>query len=390
MTYDRDYFESSDQSIGYRQEGFRDFAAHWAAVDRILSMHPINTLEIGCARGYVVKKITAHGIPATGMEISPHCYHTRATDNFVVHDIEKSPWPFAPKQFDLLFSDSVLEHLHYEYIDEVVKEITRVSARSLHGVPITDSGQTRDQFMGDSTHVIFESKAWWEEKFKQADPNHVVTISGNIAGDANYQFEVPALSYDGADLVKLNIGSFINMFYYGWTNTDNIDMSSFAEHNGYIFRRHDANTPFPIKDETIDFIFSSHMLEHLTRNNGIVFLKECHRIMKYGAVIRIAVPDVEMLMDDYINGDLDFLKHISPGAEAAICDIDKFSEVALMNHHQIFDRCKLTTLLKAVGFSDVREHSAFESRSKILENETIVSHPTLSLVVEGTKTVLSI
>lgn len=385
ITFDREYFESDNQTIGYRAEGFRDFAAHQAAVNRILSLKSTSVLEIGGARGYVAKKLIANGIPTTVLEISEHCYHTRAVDSFVLHDIEKPPYPFADKHFDLVFSDSVLEHLHYEHIDEVVKEITRVSERSLHGVPITDSGQTREQFMGDNTHVIFESKAWWTNKFKEADPTHVVEISGDIMGDAGNKIVVPSMSFDGTDLVKLNVGSFINMFYYGWSNTDVIDLSDFARHNAYIFKQHDSTTRFPITDGCVNLIFSSHMVEHLTHDDAVKFLKECYRMMYDGGVIRIAVPSVGLLMQNYIDHDLDYLKHISPGAEKATCDMDKFSEVALANHAQIYDSCSLRQILEFVGFKNVELSDPFHSRSEIMEKETIVSHPTISLVMEGTK-----
>jgi predicted SAM-dependent methyltransferase len=385
MTFDREYFESDNQNIGYRGEGFRDFAAHFAAVQRIMSLKPTSVLELGGARGYVAKKLIMHGIPTTVLEISDHCYHTRAVNSFVMHDIEKPPYPFTDKQFDLVFSDSVLEHLHYEHIDDVIKEITRVSKRSLHGVPLTDSGQTREEFMGDNTHIIFESKAWWTEKFAKADPTHVLELSGNIMGDAGNHVPIPGNSVDGSDLVKLNVGSFVNMFYYGWSNTDILDLTGFAQPNGYIFKQIDATKPFPVPDGRANLIFSSHMLEHLTYANASVFLRECYRMMCAGGHIRIAVPDVGSLMEDYVNHNMGFLNHISPGAERAACDMVKFYEVALSNHSTVYDACNLKAILESAGFKDVKQIDPFHSRSKIMEDETIVSHPTISLVMEGTK-----
>lgn len=389
MTFDREYFESDNQLIGYRAEGFRDYAAHFAALQRILSLKPSSVLELGGARGYVAKKLIMHGIPTTVLEISDHCFHTRAVDSFVQHDIEKTPYPFADKQFDLVFTDSVLEHLHYERIDDVIKEITRVSKRSLHGVPLTDSGQTREEFMGDNTHVIFESKSWWTDKFTKSDPTHILELSGNIIGDLGHQLmvgkEIPGVSIDGTDLVKLNIGSFVNMFYYGWSNTDVLDLSAFAHPNGYLFKQIDATKPFPVPDGRVNLIFSSHMLEHLTRVDAAVFMRECYRMLCTGGHIRIAVPDVGLLIEDYMCHDLDFLKHISPGAERATCNMDKFYEVAIANHFSVYDACNLKQLLESVGFKDVKQIDPFHSRSKIMESETIVSHPTISLVMEGTK-----
>jgi len=389
MAVDREYFESDNQTIGYRSEGFRDFPTHFAAVSKILSLSPANVFEIGGARGYVTKKLIANGIPAITMDCSEHCFHTRATNEFLLWDIENIPYPFGDKQFDLVFSDSVLEHLHYESIDKVVKEITRVSRRSLHGVPITDSGQTREQFMSDNTHVIFESKSWWIEKFAAEDADHVVTISGNIMGEFKDGImvgrEIPGVSIDGSDLVKLNVGSYINMFYYGWTNTDILDLSMFAKSNKYIFNQHDATKPFPVKDNYVNLIFTSHVLEHLSLAEGLNFLKECHRMMCEGGHIRIAVPDTRMLMKKCVDHELDFLKHISPGAEKAPCNIDKFYEVALANHKRMYDVCNLTYILESVGFKDVSTTDPFHSRSDIMEKETIVSHPSISLVMEGTK-----
>jgi predicted SAM-dependent methyltransferase len=389
MTLDREYFEGDNQNIGYRAEGFRDFPVHFGAVGRIRSLNPTSVLELGGARGYVAKKLIACGIPTTVLEISEHCYHTRVIDSFVAHDIEKTPYPFADKQFDLVFSDSVMEHLHYEKIDEVIKEITRVSKRSLHGVPITESGQTREQFMGDNTHVIYESRSWWKEKYLNADPTHTVEISGDIMGDLGRKLimgvDVPSVSFNGNDLVKLNVGSFINMFYYGWTNTDILDLSKFVHRDGYIFNQHDSKKPFPVKDGYVNLIFTSHMLEHLSFADSKSFLKECYRMLCEGGHIRIAVPSAGLLAQQYIDHNLDYLKHISPAAEKSKCDIDKFHEVALSNHAQLFDACSLRLLIESAGFRDVQLSDPFHSRSEIMEKETIVSHPTISLVMEATK-----
>ena len=76
--YDRSYFESDDQTRGYRNEGYRDFAAHYSAADAILAEKPESVVEIGAARGYVMKIIEANGIPTMSLDVSPHCYHTRA------------------------------------------------------------------------------------------------------------------------------------------------------------------------------------------------------------------------------------------------------------------------------------------------------------------------
>jgi len=47
---------------------------------------------------------------------------------------------------------------------------------------------------------------------------------------------------------------------------------------------HDLRRPFPWGDETANAIYSSHTLAHLTRELGIQFIKECHRVLKQGGL----------------------------------------------------------------------------------------------------------
>lgn len=52
---------------------------------------------------------------------------------------------------------------------------------------------------------------------------------------------------------------------------------------------HDLNkSPYPFKNDSVDFIFCSHTLEHLKEPE--LFFNECYRIMKNGARLHIVVP----------------------------------------------------------------------------------------------------
>ncbi|MBE0573824.1 methyltransferase domain-containing protein [Candidatus Dojkabacteria bacterium] len=57
---------------------------------------------------------------------------------------------------------------------------------------------------------------------------------------------------------------------------------------------------FPWETNTIDIIYSSHTLEHFTREEGQHFLKECHRVLKTGGLIRILVPDLKNFTLKYL------------------------------------------------------------------------------------------
>ena len=67
----------------------------------------------------------------------------------------------------------------------------------------------------------------------------------------------------------------------GWTNHD-LDM--------------DITKPLPFGDDTTDFIYIEHGLEHIDYKDGYNFISECYRILKTGGVVRLAVPCVEELL----------------------------------------------------------------------------------------------
>ena len=55
---------------------------------------------------------------------------------------------------------------------------------------------------------------------------------------------------------------------------------------------HDLTKKFPWTDSSIDIIYSSHTLEHFSKQDGKRFLSECHRVLRENGIIRIVVPDL--------------------------------------------------------------------------------------------------
>src|SRR5690606_18378616 len=63
---------------------------------------------------------------------------------------------------------------------------------------------------------------------------------------------------------------------------------------------HDLSKGIPYEDNSVDAVYHSHTLEHIDRNlddpangPGLLFTKECRRVLKPGGVLRIVVPDLE-------------------------------------------------------------------------------------------------
>ena len=63
---------------------------------------------------------------------------------------------------------------------------------------------------------------------------------------------------------------------------------------------HDLAKGIPFAAESVDFVYHSHVLEHLDRAVARQFLAEILRVLKPGGVCRIVVPDFEFLCRTYV------------------------------------------------------------------------------------------
>ncbi len=55
----------------------------------------------------------------------------------------------------------------------------------------------------------------------------------------------------------------------------------------------------PFNGNSVDFIYSEHVLEHLTFEEGEKVFREFYRCLKVGGVLRIAMPDLDYVMQKY-------------------------------------------------------------------------------------------
>ena len=50
----------------------------------------------------------------------------------------------------------------------------------------------------------------------------------------------------------------------------------------------------PFRDSCFDFAFSEHFFEHLFLDDAFGVLRECHRVLRHGGVLRTSVPDADL------------------------------------------------------------------------------------------------
>ena len=62
----------------------------------------------------------------------------------------------------------------------------------------------------------------------------------------------------------------------------------------------DVRKGLPFEDGTVKYIYTSHLLEHLKRDEADFLLKECYRVLKKGGIVKVVVPDLESAIKNYI------------------------------------------------------------------------------------------
>ena len=144
--------------------------------------------------------------------------------------------------------------------------------------------------------------------------------------------------------MKLHLGCGTNIIK-GWVNID-LD-SPLADVHA------DLRCPFPYGDNSIDFIFNEHFLEHVTRDEGVAFLKECRRVLKPGGVFRVSTPDLRWLIAQYVSGRLNEWTDVSWTPKTSCRMLNE--GMRLWGHQFVYDLPELLQILQEVGFSDVCE-----------------------------------
>lgn len=150
--------------------------------------------------------------------------------------------------------------------------------------------------------------------------------------------------------LRLNVGSFTVMIP-GFINIDILDLSNYAKEHGFLFEQVDVRYGLPYPDGSVDFINVSHLIEHLSRKEAKYFLKECRRVLNPKGKIRIGTPDLNKLIEVYLERDMDrFNEHQPEEYRKASSQAEKFWRILTPGHKTIYDYEALSRLLEETGF----------------------------------------
>jgi len=91
-------------------------------------------------------------------------------------------------------------------------------------------------------------------------------------------------------LVNVGCGA---VYHPAWINLD-------AAPSAPEVKRSDARDGLPFPDASVDAVYHAHLLEHLNAASARAFLRECHRVLRPGGILRVAVPDLEGIAQAYL------------------------------------------------------------------------------------------
>jgi hypothetical protein len=175
----------------------------------------------------------------------------------------------------------------------------------------------------------------------------------------------------------------------GWTNFDNSPSLRLARHPllarmlltlGLLNRHQWANVQFcranriewadgckriPLPDAAAEVLYTSHMLEHLDRSEAERFLQEARRVLALGGIIRVAVPDLERMVRQYLdsaNAD-ELLERMQVTASRPHTLAAKllYLIVGPRHHLWMYDGPSLVRLLTSCGFENAKVTSPGQS-----------------------------
>ena len=165
------------------------------------------------------------------------------------------------------------------------------------------------------------------------------------------------LNYDNSPTVRLAKSPLLTRLLRGAGLLDpgNFEFAAFCRTNEVCYANVARRIPHGIG--TVDVIYSSHMIEHLVRDNAWAFLLECRRVLKSDGRLRLVVPDLHALVHQYLRrgnadnflGQMQFETPLPAGMLAKL----RWLLFGSRGHHWMYDARSLGALMEAAGFVDV-------------------------------------
>jgi predicted SAM-dependent methyltransferase len=359
-----EYFNGGTSQGGYIL--YRDFMRNASLAADIERNNVKSVLEIGCGRGYVLRKLEAKGIRTVGLDVSEYCFLTRASKNVRIYDIRNTPWPFADKEFDLCLSVDVLDMLTVDELARVTQECGRVARASGHAVALSNPDPLL--LKGRKRHLLMDG---WRALFGGVFVDTAAFDAGGFVNEYN------------SGVIKMNLGCGVNMFRQGWLNADLLDQSVVATGESYLFQRGDIRGVWGTRDDSATAIAVLNVVHELDMDQVSQLLDQCWRVMMAGGILRISVPDPDRVTELFSSG---MIRHLLPASVKGE-GLDEVLDFFCRGRTR-WSKASLVQGLLEKKFCKIVHASPFDSQMKFVSDFVVEGSPETSVTVECRKLTL--
>lgn len=151
-------------------------------------------------------------------------------------------------------------------------------------------------------------------------------------------------------MIKLHLMCGPEMYGDGWMN---VDVTDSYPKKGQQFTKHDLRHGLPpyCTPDSVDFIFSQHGHEHLTRADGVALLKHCYVALKPGGAMRCSVPCLDACIDRYQRNELP-PKGVGGWEPSSRCVMIN-EDFRAWSHQFLYNREELELVFREAGFKNI-------------------------------------
>ena len=194
--------------------------------------------------------------------------------------------------------------------------------------------------------------------------------------------------------IKINIGCGLSGIP-GWHNLDNsptITLSRVPIVRRLLrtpawprdVKRCDVRKGLRFADRSVRYIYSSHTFEHFTYDESLAIAKDCRRALVPGGIFRIAVPDLELIVREYLADTKPLAARTLLSRLSLNHSLQDFFHPG-SNHSQMFDARAMVHMLLAAGFENVEVSSYRKSAIPEIDQLELEVRRNESLYVEARK-----
>ena len=165
------------------------------------------------------------------------------------------------------------------------------------------------------------------------------------------------------------------------------------ELRGSLYIHIDPARPYPVPDGKVAWVYSEHLIEHLSLRAGLAWLREMRRVLTQGGRIRISTPDLEQFSRGYLDKSRALLTQwrqdlIEYGESKSTPARPAFLFNTLMRswgHQYLYDFAEMSTLLTHAGFANVVRQTYRNGQDAALAKLDQKIRSAGNLYVEATK-----